>query len=160
MPDTIDDAYARLCATLPGIDSPRASQEGPSLRRYKAPAERRAERQMVDVRRRPVPEPADEPCGGCRHQARCTSEVICCESFALFTRVGNDYSTERWRWAPRQPSAAIMERLVGSARESKLERRREREAAAAELQRRDAEFEASGAAAQAPSDAEIVGVGL
>jgi hypothetical protein len=103
--------------------------------------------QIVDVRPRPAPAPTGEqgPCSGCRHQARCTSEVICCEAFALFARVGNDYSAERWKWVPRQPSAAIMERLVGSARESKLERRRAHEAAAAELQRRDAEFEESGA---------------
>jgi hypothetical protein len=148
MPDTLDDAYTRLSAALPGIDSGRPSQGSPSLRRYKAPEERREVRQAVYVRRRPVPEPADElgPCKGCRHMARCTAEVICCQAFVLHARLGSECSADRWRLAPRFPSAAILEGLRESARRAiKTERRREREAAAAELQRRDAEFEASGA---------------
>jgi hypothetical protein len=59
----------------------------------------------------PATVPALGPCEGCGHFARCTAEVICCEAFVLFVRVGNDYNAARWKWAPRQPSAAILERL-------------------------------------------------
>jgi hypothetical protein len=140
-PDTLDDAYASLSATLPGVDARPPKHQRSSLRRYKRPEERRADR-PADVRRRPAPEPANElgPCKGCRHQARCTAEIIACDAFILFARLGDQCGSERWKFAPRFPSRAIMERLVGSARESKLERRRAHEAAAAELQRRDAQF--------------------
>lgn len=60
------------------------------------------------------PEQAAEggPCADCPRYDRCTAERICCEAFALFARL--ECSPERWRWAPRQPSAAILERLRGA----------------------------------------------
>jgi hypothetical protein len=57
------------------------------------------------------------PCEGCRHFDRCTANVICCEAFALFAKYGSDRwdNSARWSQAPRQPSAAILERLVCNA---------------------------------------------
>jgi hypothetical protein len=113
--------------------------QGPTRRRVK-PVEQRSSLRPTLVKPPDLRAAKNGPCPGCRNFDRCTALVICCEAFALFARVGNDYNAERWKWAPHQPSAAIMERLVGSARQSKLERRRAHEAASAELQRPDAEF--------------------
>jgi hypothetical protein len=143
MPHTID-AYASLSATLPGIDcqGPSKHKGRRSLRRFKRPVEQRRSARLIadDFKPPDLHAGKNGPCPGCPNFDRCTALVICCESFALFTRVGNDYNAERWKWAPRQPSAAIMERLVGSARQSKLERRREREALAVRMEREAAEF--------------------
>ena len=81
--------------------------------------------------------PPPGPCDGCRHNDRCTAQLICCEAFALFTRLdGDHHGAERWRLAPRQPSAAILERLLaGPRRLSDAERRRAREELAVKMQR-------------------------
>jgi hypothetical protein len=120
LPDTIDDAYASLYATLPGIDSRRRppNPQGPLQRRYKAPEERRAVRQMVVRPRTLAPEPADAlgPCSGCRHMARCSAEVIACDAFLLFVKLGDESSAERLKFAPRFPGRAIQERMLTSPR--------------------------------------------
>jgi hypothetical protein len=114
MPDTLDDAWAILSAALPGVDARPPKHQRSSLRRYPAPTERREARQIVDVRRRPVPAPPGElgPCSGCRHMARCSAEVIACEAFLLFVKLGDESSPERLKFAPRFPSRAIMERML------------------------------------------------
>jgi hypothetical protein len=115
-PDTLDDAYATLSAALPGVDARPPKHQRSSLRRYKAPVERREVRQAVDVRplARWAPEPANElgPCKGCRHMARCSTEVIVCDAFALFVKLGDESSAERLKFAPRFPSRAILERML------------------------------------------------
>jgi hypothetical protein len=62
-------------------------------------------------------------------------------AFALFARQGGDYGAASWILAPRQPSAAIFERLrAGSRRPTDAERRRAREALAIKMQPEVAEF--------------------
>jgi len=58
-PDTIDDAYASLSATLPGIDCRPSKYQGPSKRRQ--PAEPRAVRQIAaSIPRTLAPDPDDQ----------------------------------------------------------------------------------------------------
>ena len=91
---------------------------------------------MADAKRKAEAERAGGPCDSCRHFDRCTAEVIACEAFSLFARLGSDHSAERWRFAARQPSAAILERLrAGSRRPTEAESRRQRESLAVTMQR-------------------------
>jgi hypothetical protein len=83
----------------------------------------------------------DGPCAGCRHFDRCTTEVIACEAFALFARLGGDnFSAERWRQAARQPSAAILQRILTTRRPTEAERRPQRESLAVRMRRESAEL--------------------
>jgi hypothetical protein len=83
--------------------------------RYPRPVEAKPRRQIADgLNTFPEKAAEDGPCSGCRHYQRCTDELICCEAFALFARL--KCGPERWRWAPRQPSAAILDRLSGVPR--------------------------------------------
>jgi hypothetical protein len=49
------------------------------------------------------------PCVGCRNQLRCKSLSIACSALAVFESVGG--SAARFAYAPRQPTAAIYERI-------------------------------------------------
>jgi hypothetical protein len=50
-----------------------------------------------------------KPCHGCKHDARCQSQSLACDALAVFVSVGA--SAARLACAPRQPSAAIRERI-------------------------------------------------
>jgi hypothetical protein len=50
-----------------------------------------------------------KPCIGCRHATRCASFNLGCDALAVFEAVGA--SAARLAYAPRQPSAAIYERI-------------------------------------------------
>ncbi len=100
----------------------RGSPRGPTARQYKpqapddsAPAQGHiGDALQASMRSTPHDLNAAKAgsCPGCKQFERCTAEVICCEQFALFARFGNDYSAGRWKLAPRQPSAAILERWL------------------------------------------------
>ena len=49
------------------------------------------------------------PCSGCKNAVRCKAENIACDSLAVYVAVGA--SAARYAVAPRQPSAAIRERI-------------------------------------------------
>ena len=49
------------------------------------------------------------PCQGCKNVARCQAENIACDALAVHVSVGA--SAARYSVAPRQPSAAIRERI-------------------------------------------------
>jgi hypothetical protein len=49
------------------------------------------------------------PCVGCKNEARCKDENIACDCLAVYLSVGA--SAARYAVAPRQPSAAIRERI-------------------------------------------------
>jgi hypothetical protein len=85
---------------------------------YPAPVEQRSARQIADtLAKSPDLQAAKNgPCPGCRHFERCTHELIVCDAFLIFARLGSDYSAERWRLAPRFPSAAIFERMLTAVR--------------------------------------------
>jgi hypothetical protein len=52
---------------------------------------------------------APAPCQGCKNAVRCEAENIACDCLAVFVAVGA--SAARYAVAPRQPSAAIRERI-------------------------------------------------
>lgn len=54
------------------------------------------------------------PCVGCRHATRCQSLRLACDALAVFESVGA--SAARLAYAPRQPSAAIFERIQNYTR--------------------------------------------
>jgi hypothetical protein len=77
------------------------------------------------------------PCNeSCRHFARCAAQGLACAALDLFETTGR-FS----QFAPRQPTAAIYERIhaPGPPRSSVDERRRAREALAITLAREAAE---------------------
>ncbi len=43
------------------------------------------------------------PCTGCRHEAKCGSEQLACEAYAMFAA---GMKEGRWRRAPRFPTHA------------------------------------------------------
>jgi hypothetical protein len=49
------------------------------------------------------------PCQGCKNAVRCQAENIACDCLAVYVAVGA--SAARYAVAPRQPSAAIRERI-------------------------------------------------
>jgi hypothetical protein len=76
------------------------------------------------------------PCEGCRHHDRCKAQSLACASLELFENAGR-FSA----YAPRQPTAAIFQRIhvPHPPRPSAEERRRAREALAVTLQRESSE---------------------
>jgi hypothetical protein len=50
-----------------------------------------------------------KPCIGCKHATRCASLSLACDCLAVYVAVGA--SAARLAYAPRQPSAAIRERI-------------------------------------------------
>ena len=52
---------------------------------------------------------APAPCVGCKNAQRCIAEKLGCDALAVFQSVGA--SAARLAYAPRQPSAAIYERI-------------------------------------------------
>jgi hypothetical protein len=97
------------------IDAPSRRGHGAGVPRVRCqPAEPRSTRLIAEGLARPPDLHAakDGPCPGCRHFERCTHELIVCDAFLIFARLGSDYSAERWRIAPRFPSAAIFERML------------------------------------------------
>lgn len=81
---------------------------------------------------------AESPCeDGCRHRDRCRAEGLACASLELFTNAGR-FSA----FAPRQPTAAIYQRIHAPRppRPSDEERRRARKALKVTLAREASEF--------------------
>jgi hypothetical protein len=76
------------------------------------------------------------PCEGCRHHDRCKAQSLACVALELYESSGR-FS----QFAPRQPTAAIFERIHAPhpPRPSAEERRRAREALAVTLQRESSE---------------------
>ena len=57
----------------------------------------------------PLQRDGASPCQGCKNAERCIAENIACDALAVHVSVGA--SAARYSVAPRQPSAAIRERI-------------------------------------------------